>query len=80
VLRGLARTIAAHLPVIMVEYDATNFGAVRELLEPFGYLAYAFDWKSDVFSRFTSQQIDNLFFMTEQRAKTTPFAQASRIS
>lgn len=80
VVRGLARTIAAHHPVIMMEYNATNFAMVRDFLAPLGYLAYVFDRKTEGFQPFTGQQIDNLFFMTEERSKRVPLAPARRPS
>lgn len=80
VLRGLMRTIAAYRPVIMIEYSETNFAPLRKLLEPLGYQPYAFDWKADGFRPFSDQHVDNVFFMTEQRSQTVPFARSRRIS
>jgi FkbM family methyltransferase len=77
VLRGLARTIAAHRPVIMIEYNETNFATVRDFLAPFGFLPYLFDRKADRFRPFSGQQTDNVFFMTEEKSRTAPLARSS---
>jgi FkbM family methyltransferase len=79
VLRGVLRTIAAYHPVIMIEYSDANFTAARELLEPLGYLPYAFDWRADCFQIFAGQP-DNVFFMTEQQSNAVPFARSQRVS
>jgi FkbM family methyltransferase len=78
VVRGLARTIAAHLPIIMMEYNDTNFTEVRDFLAPLGYLPYVFDRKGEGFRPFSGQQVDNLFFMTEERLTTASPAQVRR--
>lgn len=66
--------------IIMIDYSETNFAPVWEFLEPLGYLLHSFGWKTNGFQPFSGQRINDVFFITDQKAKAIPFRRSRRIS
>lgn len=66
-LRGLARTLAEHKPILMIERSDKHV-AVREHLEGLGYEAFAYDPVADTFAPLQGQEVLNAFFVPADAA------------
>jgi FkbM family methyltransferase len=65
VLRGLADTLAAHRPIVMVESDGRTNGAVAAQLTELGYSAHVYDASADELVPFADQSPQNIFFLPQ---------------
>jgi len=70
-LRGGSNTIAAHLPVIMVQNYEDGEEQVAEFLSAFGYQVCAFDHEANGFIAGTRGSV-NSFFLTAEHQNSLP--------
>jgi FkbM family methyltransferase len=62
VLRGFAKTLETHRPLLLIERSRSATG-VREFLEPLGYEPYVYVADGDRLERYVGQPAMNLFYV-----------------
>jgi FkbM family methyltransferase len=66
VLRGMADTLAAHRPLVMVESEGRTNDAVADQLARLGYDAHVYDAAADALAPFADQSPQNIFFVPQE--------------
>jgi FkbM family methyltransferase len=65
VLRGMAGTLAAHRPLVMVESEGRTNDVVAAQLAELGYAAHVYDAAADDLRPFADQSPQNIFFVPQ---------------
>src|SRR6476660_4616925 len=72
VLRGMMATIERCKPVFMIEFDPGQATDIADILRPFGYRPYVFDWHASAFRPYDGGEADNLFHLPPRQQSSLP--------